>query len=79
MIFDAITLARTRDDVVDDYAELLYDRALGIDIDWPSINMAIIERWSPAGLQYIKDRAWKLAYPNAKDDLVGESQDDERP
>jgi hypothetical protein len=28
--------------------------------DWPKINGAIIERWSMAGLKWIKNRAWKL-------------------
>jgi hypothetical protein len=30
------------------------------EIDWPKVNAAIIERWSMAGLTYIKQRAWKL-------------------
>lgn len=30
------------------------------EIDWPKVNAAIIERWSMAGLVYIKERAWKL-------------------
>ena len=27
-------------------------------IDWVKVNMAIIERWSMAGLKWIKNRAW---------------------
>lgn len=30
------------------------------EIDWPKVNAAILERWSMAGLRYIKERAWKL-------------------
>jgi len=29
------------------------------NIDWEKVNMAIIERWSKSGLQYIKNQAWK--------------------
>ena len=29
-------------------------------IDWGKINKAIIERWSFSGLEYIKNKAWKL-------------------
>ena len=28
--------------------------------DWAKVNQAIIARWSMAGLEYIKNRAWKL-------------------
>ena len=28
------------------------------DIDWPSVNRAIIKRWSQSGLQRIKKMAW---------------------
>jgi hypothetical protein len=27
---------------------------------WPTLNLAIIDRWSESGLQYVKRRAWKL-------------------
>ena len=30
------------------------------DIDWPVVNRAVVDRWSLAGLRYIKDKAWKL-------------------
>lgn len=29
-------------------------------IDWKLVNAAILDRWSMAGLTYIKQRAWKL-------------------
>ena len=63
MIVETIRLARTRDEVVPDYAELLGNMEAAIEIDWPSVNRAIIEKWSVAGLRYIKTRAWALAYP----------------
>lgn len=28
-------------------------------IDWLKVNTAIINRWSKAGLKYIKEKAWK--------------------
>ena len=27
---------------------------------WKDVNAAILRRWSPAGLAYIKERAWKI-------------------
>ena len=46
----------TRADVVD-----LYQTALmfSLDVDWPAVNAAIIERWSLAGLRHIKKLAWR--------------------
>lgn len=29
-------------------------------VDWPSINAAIIERWSRSGLEWVKREAWRL-------------------
>ena len=29
-------------------------------VDWAVVNKAIIERWSVAGLTYIKERAWRI-------------------
>jgi hypothetical protein len=34
-------------------------------VEWAVVNRAIMERWSKAGLIYIKERAWKL-YEKAK-------------
>jgi hypothetical protein len=28
-------------------------------VDWPKVNQAILERWSLAGLEWIKAFAWK--------------------
>jgi hypothetical protein len=63
-LIEAITSARRRDDVARLCADLLLARPLGIVIDWSSVNHAIIERWSLSGLRYVKERAYKLAYPN---------------
>ena len=29
------------------------------EVDWPAVNTAIISRWSPAGLDWIKKEAWR--------------------
>lgn len=29
-------------------------------VEWPTVNRAIMDRWSMAGLKWIKTRAWKL-------------------
>ncbi len=29
-------------------------------INWKLVNKSIIERWSESGLEYIKEKAWKL-------------------
>lgn len=28
---------------------------------FPTLNLAIVDRWSESELQYIKERAWKIA------------------
>lgn len=28
-------------------------------VDWPKVNYAIIDRWSPSALRWIKEFAWK--------------------
>lgn len=48
----------TRDDVALTYAFCI--RQSGEDeIDFPTINAAILERWSMAALRYIKREAWE--------------------
>lgn len=46
----------TRDEVA-----LVYALALrtNFDTDWSKVNAAIIERWTPSALEYIKRKAWK--------------------
>lgn len=45
-----------RDDIALDYALCLNDP----EVDWRRVNEAILDRWSMAGLRYIKARAWKI-------------------
>ncbi len=33
----------------------------GESVEWRFVNEAILERWSMAGLRWIKERAWKEA------------------
>lgn len=47
-----------REDVALTYAFALYQPD---EVDWPTVNAAIIERWSASGLKWIKTRAWKRA------------------
>lgn len=42
------------------------------DVDWPTINRAILDRWSQAGLEYIKREAWKWASPQRTNGETGE-------
>ncbi len=44
-------------DVAKSYALLLLQRET---VDWAVVNAAIIKRWSPYALNYIKDHAWAL-------------------
>jgi len=45
----------TRNDVAQTYLlAMLSDE----EVDWRTVNMAIIKRWSISTLQYIKERAW---------------------
>jgi len=48
----------TRAVVAQDYAAAI---VYGDRQDWTTINMAIIERWSESGLEWIKREAWKQA------------------
>jgi len=60
---DRLTAARSRAEAASIYAELLLSQRLGLEIDWSTVNLILIEKWSRAGLRYIKDHAYKLAYP----------------
>lgn len=48
----------TRDDVVTTYAFALRQRD---EVDFRTVNAAILGRWSFAALKYIKDKAWRIA------------------
>jgi hypothetical protein len=54
----------TRDDVAVTYAGAL--RRCLEDVHWPRVNAAIMERWSPNALHYIKREAWALVSERAK-------------
>jgi hypothetical protein len=49
----------TRDDVAMTYAMSLVSDERN-RISWQTVNYAIIDRWSPSALKYIKDKAWRM-------------------
>jgi hypothetical protein len=53
----------TRKDVALAYAFAI--RQAG-EVDFRIVNRAIVDRWSPAALQYIKECAWKLVEEKAR-------------
>lgn len=55
-----LTLYASRNDLAETYAAWLRLE----DSAWPGwaeFNAAILRRWSPAALRYVKERAWKIA------------------
>lgn len=54
-----------RNDVAARYADVLRDGLAG-GVTWLDINSAIIQRWSMAGLKYIKKRAWDIQLARTK-------------
>ena len=56
-ILREIEEGHTRNSVAFTYAFCMRDHPT---VDFRTINKAIVERWSRAGLQYIKRMAWKL-------------------
>lgn len=65
----------TRDDVVPYYASLIVS---GSEVHTKRINALILQKWTPSGLLYIKEKAWKTEvngmtlYDAWKNDLLGE-------
>ena len=56
MILGEISNAKMRRlDVAKTYALAMRSREL---IDWPIVNAAIIKRWSPSALDWIKTKVW---------------------
>ena len=46
-----------------EYGDLIYHEAVSGDcIDWTKVNAAILKRYTPSGLLFIKDLAWKHFY-----------------
>jgi hypothetical protein len=60
---DWITLHATRNEVAANYALALIAHGTGWE-HWADVNAAILRRWTPSGLRYIKERAWKIATQN---------------
>lgn len=51
------TKASTRDLIATTYAWCIRQRN---EVDFKTINRAILNRWSPHALEYIKRKAWKM-------------------
>lgn len=58
-LLDAIATAKTRAGVVKPYHDAILLDNGGVIYDWPEINAAIVEKWSKAGLIWIKKQAWR--------------------
>jgi len=56
---EVIADAKTRDDVVWEYANCIIAEDDGYAQDWPAIKAAIVAKWSPNALVYIKTQAWR--------------------
>lgn len=69
--YEAVTAieqhCKVREDAALVYAQALHSRD---PIDWPSLNRAILKRWSRSGLAYIKARAWKIARVRAMAEVI---------
>ena len=53
----------TRESIAALYADGLsaqFDSNTWDFVDWPSVNGALLQRYRPSGLDYIKARGWKL-------------------
>ena len=53
-----LALFSSRDEFVPVYADLLLSRPADWPT-WPTLNLAIMDRWSRSGLAYIKRKAWE--------------------
>lgn len=68
-----IVKAKRREDVVAPYAQCLLDiDSVEAAVDWPSVNRAIMRRWTEAALLYIKRRAWAMAEKPRVEQSYGE-------
>ena len=80
-ILQFVTPEARRNDMVSLYGTVIlfghFAKPPQMRADWSKVNHAIIERWSVAGLTYIKKRAWKLAEKRAKE-LTAPTPPDER-
>lgn len=57
LLREVADLRMKRDDIAETYALALNTPER---VDWTAVNSAIIRRWSVSGLNYIKERAWKM-------------------
>ena len=64
---ELVSLFASRDDVAEEYAACLTTYPAHWD-RWSDFNGAILRRWSPAGLRYVKDKGWKIASRAARED-----------
>ena len=55
-----VFLFASRDEMAYAYADLLANKGPEWKT-WPTLNLAIIDRWSESGLRYIKREAWRRA------------------
>lgn len=53
-----VALFASRDEMAVEYARLLAANGPTWK-SWPTLNLAIIDRWSQSGLAYIKRKAWR--------------------
>lgn len=58
-----IGLHATRNEVAENYAIGLRTHGMSWS-HWSDVNAAILRRWTPSGLAYIKERAWKITTQN---------------
>jgi hypothetical protein len=58
-----VALFASRNDLAEEYARILRREGPSWKT-WATLNLAIVDRWSVAGLTYIKNRAWKIATGN---------------
>ena len=54
LIIEAINKSETREDASEIYKDLIPM----FNVDWPTVNKTIVEKWSVSGLKYIKKHAW---------------------
>ena len=63
----AIDRCHGRYEAADLYADGL--QTYGPDgVDWRQVNGAILRKWTPSGLEWIKRRAWRIARATGGDD-----------
>lgn len=58
LLAEIANFSMTRDDVATTYA-LSIASSERDRVDWGKVNAAILDRWSPHALRYIKGRAWR--------------------